>query len=126
MAAARDAELAPSNPRGAARPLCRNRDSRFIDPGALVQNAATNQTASQPLVTISDSSRCGFMPISSSRTCRSSISAHRRVRDAANPQRALRAAITRTSGELDPATHALVEIDVDNPMTSCCPAASSA
>ena len=31
--------------------------ARFADPGALVQNATTSQTAAQPVVTISDDTR---------------------------------------------------------------------
>src|SRR5258708_1845913 len=58
MAAARVAELATLKSYELLRaPFAGTVTARFVDPGALVQNAATNQTASQPLVTISDSSR---------------------------------------------------------------------
>jgi membrane fusion protein, multidrug efflux system len=90
--------------------------ARFADPGALVQNATTNQTSNQPLVTIVDD-----------RTLRIDVYVEQRdvpyvhagdfadVSDAADSARKVRARIARTSGTLDPRTRTLfVELEVDN------------
>jgi RND family efflux transporter MFP subunit len=90
--------------------------ARYADPGTLVQNAANNQTSSQPVITISDTSRL-----------RVDVHVEQRdvpyvhagdlaeVVDGANPERRIAARITRTADELDPRTRTLfVEIELDN------------
>ncbi len=91
--------------------------ARFIDPGALVQNAETNQTSAQPVITIADSSRLRiYVHAEQQDVPFLHVGDTARVADAANPQRSVTAKITRTSGELDLATRTLlVEIDLDNP-----------
>lgn len=117
MATARLAQLAAVRSYQTMRaPFAGTVTARFVDPGALVQNAENNQTSAQPLMTISDGSRLRvyayleqqdvpFIHVGDGAT----------VADAANPERKVRAAITRTSGELDPTTRTLlIQIDIDN------------
>ena len=90
--------------------------SRFADPGALVQNAASSQTSALPVVTVDDTDSLR-------------VYAYLDQADAASVHDGLRAVITmderagvripvkvaRTSGELDAKTRKLlVEFDVDN------------
>ncbi|MEI7711545.1 MAG: efflux RND transporter periplasmic adaptor subunit [Rhodospirillales bacterium] len=90
--------------------------ARFADPGALIQNASTNQTSNQPLITIVDD-----------RKLRVNVYVEQRdvpnvhvgdlvdVSDAANSTRKVQAKIARTSGQLDPRTRTLfTELEVDN------------
>jgi membrane fusion protein (multidrug efflux system) len=90
--------------------------ARFIDPGALVSNAGANMTSSQPVLTLADTSKL-----------RVDIYVEQRdvpfvhvgdladVSDAAQSDRAVKAKIARTSGQLDPRTRTLfVELEVDN------------
>jgi RND family efflux transporter MFP subunit len=90
--------------------------ARFADPGALVQNAAGSQTASQPVVTLSDDTRLridayvqqGVAPFVHQGDAAQIV-------DAANTGRSLTAKITRVSGQLDPRTRTmLVEVQLDN------------
>jgi len=90
--------------------------ARFIDPGALVQNATSSQTSAQPVVTVANLNKIR-------------IYVYVEQRDAAvlkqgypvtiglneKPDLKISASITRISGELDPKTRMmLVEIDLDN------------
>jgi membrane fusion protein (multidrug efflux system) len=90
--------------------------ARFIDPGALVQNAGANMTSSQPVLTIADTTKL-----------RVDIYVEQRdvpfvhvgdiadVSDGSHSDRVVKAKIARTSGQLDPRTRTLfVELDVDN------------
>ena len=90
--------------------------ARYADPGALVQNAISSQTSSQPVVTLSQLEKvrvyiyvpqvdAGFVqnnyPVTITTTDR--------------PGWSLKSRVTRIAGELDPKTRMmLVEIDVDN------------
>ncbi|HEX3754878.1 MAG TPA: efflux RND transporter periplasmic adaptor subunit [Rhizomicrobium sp.] len=90
--------------------------ARFADPGALVQNATTSQTAAQPVVTVSDDTRlridayvqqdvAPFVHVGDTAD----------IVDAANSGRSIEAKITRLSGQLDPRTRTmLVEVVLDN------------
>ncbi len=90
--------------------------ARFADPGALVQNATTSQTAAQPVVTISDDTRLridAYVQQDAAPFVHEGDSAQ--IVDAANTGRSLTAKITRVSGELDPRTRTmLVEVQLDN------------
>ena len=90
--------------------------ARFVDVGALVQNATTNQTSNQPIVTMVDD-----------RKLRVSVYVEQRnvpyvhvgdlvdVSDGSNAARSVKATIARTSGVLDPRTRTLLtEVVVDN------------
>jgi RND family efflux transporter MFP subunit len=90
--------------------------ARFADPGALVQNATTSQTAAQPVVTISDDTRLridAYVQQDVAPFVHEGDSAE--IVDAANTGRAITAKITRVSGQLDPRTRTmLVEVVLDN------------
>ena len=91
--------------------------ARFADPGALVQNATTSQTAAQPVVTISDDTR---LRIDAYVQQDVAPFVHEgdtvQIVDAANSGRSITAKLTRVSGQLDPRTRTmLVEAVVDNP-----------
>ncbi|MBV8888832.1 MAG: efflux RND transporter periplasmic adaptor subunit [Alphaproteobacteria bacterium] len=90
--------------------------ARFVDPGALIQNAETNQTSNQPIVALVDSSRLRiYAHLDQQDVPFVHIGDAAAVADAANPTRRIEAKVTRTAGELDAATRTLlVEIDVDN------------
>lgn len=90
--------------------------ARFADPGALVQNATTSQTAAQPVVTISDDTR---LRIDAYVQQDVAPFVHEgdpvEIVDAANSGRSITAKLTRVSGQLDPRTRTmLVEAAVDN------------
>lgn len=90
--------------------------NRFVDPGALVQNAQTNQATAQPIVTIADVSRLKvtvFAEQGDAPNVKSGLEAE--VVDAAAPERKVVGRITRVSGELDARTRTRrVEIEFDN------------
>jgi multidrug efflux pump subunit AcrA (membrane-fusion protein) len=88
----------------------------LIDNGALVQNAQTNETSSQPVVTISDDSRVRVdVYLSQSDVPFVHVGNLAEVTDAANENRAMDAHVARTADELDPRTRTLfVELEVDN------------
>jgi RND family efflux transporter MFP subunit len=118
MAAARVAELAAMKSYQVLRaPFAGTVAARFVDVGALVQNATTNQASNQPVVIISDSSRLRVYVYVEQRDAPFvHIGDMSRIADASNPSRNIRAPIARVTGELDPSTRTmLVEINVDNP-----------
>ena len=89
---------------------------RFVDPGALIQNAANAQTTTQPVVTLSETDRLRvhvYLDQKHSALVRAGDQAE--VFDAARPEVRLAANVSRTSMELDAKTRTLLtEIDVDN------------
>jgi membrane fusion protein, multidrug efflux system len=89
---------------------------RFVDPGALVQNATTAQTSALPVVTLSNTDRLRIYVYADQKTA-GSIRVGDRV-EVTDPTRRdvkVSATVTRTSGELDPKTRTLLaEIEVDN------------
>jgi len=90
--------------------------ARFADPGALVQNATTSQTAAQPVVTVSDDTRLridAYVQQDVAPFVHEGDEAQ--IVDAANTGRSVTAKITRVSGQLDPRTRTmLVEVVLDN------------
>lgn len=90
--------------------------ARFADPGALVQNATTSQTAAQPVVTVSDDTRLridAYVQQDVAPFVHEGDTAQ--IVDAANTGRSVTAKITRVSGQLDPRTRTmLVEVVLDN------------
>jgi RND family efflux transporter MFP subunit len=90
--------------------------ARFVDPGALVQNATTSQTAAQPVVTVSDDTRLridAYVQQDAAPFVHQGDSAL--IVDAANTGRSVTAKITRVAGQLDPRTRTmLVEVVLDN------------
>jgi membrane fusion protein (multidrug efflux system) len=89
---------------------------RYVDPGALITNAANNQTSSQPVVTVSDPSKLRvsvYVEQVDARFVRPDIEAE--IIDTANPTQRIKAKVSRVAGELDPRTRTLLaEIDFDN------------
>ncbi len=91
--------------------------ARYADPGALVQNAQTGQTASLPLVTVEDDSKLRIDAFVQQQDA-PFVHAGDKVEivDAANPARKITATLTRVSGALDPRTRTmLVEAQLNNP-----------
>jgi RND family efflux transporter MFP subunit len=90
--------------------------ARFIDPGALVQNAGANMTSSQPVLTLADTSRLRIDIYLEQRDVPFvHVGDLADVSDAAHSDRVVQAKIARTAGQLDPRTRTLfVELEVDN------------
>jgi len=90
--------------------------ARFADPGALVQNATSSQTAAQPVVTISDDTRLridAYVQQDVAPFVHEGDTAE--IVDAANTGRSVSAKITRVAGQLDSRTRTmLVEVVLDN------------
>jgi len=90
--------------------------NRFADPGALVQNASTNQAAAQPLVTVADVSRLKvtvFADQVDAPQVKAGLAVE--VSDAAAPERKVGGRVTRVSGELDARTRTRrAEVEFDN------------
>lgn len=90
--------------------------ARFVDPGALVTNAANNQTSSQPVVTVSDTSKLR-VTVYVEQVDAPFVGPGTEVEivDSANPERRGKGRISRTGGELDSRTRTLLaEVDFDN------------
>ena len=89
---------------------------RYADPGALVQNAATNQVSALPVVTISDTSRLKvsvYVEQGEAPNVKPGLDAE--IVDASNAERRGKGKVTRIAGELDPRTRTLLtEVDFDN------------
>ena len=89
---------------------------RYVDPGALITNAANNQTSSQPVVTVADPSKLRvsvYIEQVDARVVRPGIDAE--IIDTANPTQRIKAKVSRVAGELDPKTRTLLaEVDFDN------------
>ncbi|WP_168206058.1 efflux RND transporter periplasmic adaptor subunit [Geobacter sp. FeAm09] len=90
--------------------------ARFADPGALLQSAAANQTAAQPVVTISQTDRLRVYVYLDQRNAAVVRKGDRAViADATRPEVKLSASVTRISGALDLKSRTLlVELDLDN------------
>jgi membrane fusion protein (multidrug efflux system) len=90
--------------------------ARFIDPGALVQNAGSNMTSSQPVLTIADTSKLRVDVYVEQRDVPFvHVGDIADVSDGSRSERVVKAKIARTSGQLDPRTRTLfVELEVDN------------
>ena len=90
--------------------------TRYADPGALVTNAASNQTAAQPVVTISDTSKLR-VTVYVDQVDASFIKPGTKVEitDSSNPTVKAEATVSRTSNELDPRTRTMAtQVDFDN------------
>ncbi len=89
---------------------------RYVDPGALITNAANNQTSSQPVVTVSDPSKLRvsvYVEQVDAHFIQPGLEAE--ITDTANPTRRIKAKISRVAGELDSRTRTLLaEVDFDN------------
>ncbi len=90
--------------------------ARFADPGALVQNATTSQTATLPIVTLSETDRLRvYVYLDQRNAALVRVGDRAEVADAARPDVHRSAKVSRVSGELDLRSRTLlVELDLDN------------
>ena len=92
--------------------------ARYLDPGALVQNASASQASSPAFFDIAQTDRLriyGYVEQKDAVSVRPGIPAELRLSDEENSP-TFRANVTRTAGALDPKTRTLlIEIDMDNP-----------
>ena len=90
--------------------------ARYADLGALVTNAASNQTSALPLVTIADTSKLKITVYAEQAEAPVvKVGLDVDVIDAAAPERKVSGKIARTSGELDTRTRTLrTEVEFDN------------
>ncbi|HEX9077958.1 MAG TPA: efflux RND transporter periplasmic adaptor subunit [Desulfuromonadaceae bacterium] len=90
--------------------------ARFVDPGALLQSATTNQSAALPIATISKTDQLRiyiYLDQKNAAFVRKGDRAE--IIDAARPEVRLPASVTRISGQLDLKSRTLlVELDLDN------------
>ena len=89
---------------------------RFVDPGALISNASTNQSNALPVVIIADLSKLRVTTyVEQADVPDVQIGTPVEVADSTNPDRKVAAIVSRTAGSLDQKTRTLtIEIDVDN------------
>ena len=90
--------------------------TRYVDQGALVTNATSNQTSAQPVVTISDTSKLR-VTVYVDQVDASFIKPGTKVEitDSSNPTVKAEATVSRTSNELDPRTRTMAtQVDFDN------------
>ncbi len=90
--------------------------ARFADPGALVQSAVNAQTTALPVVDLSRTDKLRvYVYVDQKDAAFVRVGDAALVCDVAHPGLKLKAAVARTSGQLDPATRTLlVELDLDN------------
>ena len=90
--------------------------TRYVDPGALVTNATSNQTSAQPVVTISDTTKLRvtvYVDQVDAGFVKSGTKVE--ISDSSNPTVKAEATVSRTSGELDPRTRTMAtQVDFDN------------
>ncbi|HEY6009570.1 MAG TPA: efflux RND transporter periplasmic adaptor subunit [Geobacteraceae bacterium] len=90
--------------------------ARFADPGALVQNATTSQTATLPIVALSETDRLRvYVYLDQRNAAFVRVGNRAEVVDAARPEVRRSARVSRKSGEIDLKSRTLlVELDLDN------------
>ena len=90
--------------------------ARYADPGALMQSAATSQTAALPVVTVSQTDRLRvFIYLDQDIAGDVKPGMKATLSSQAHPEIRIAAAITRLSGQLDARTRKMVaELDVDD------------
>jgi RND family efflux transporter MFP subunit len=90
--------------------------ARFVDQGALVTNAQTNMVSALPIVTISDDSRLRvFCYLQQHDVPYVNVGDEAEVIDSSNPERRMKAKVSRMTGELEPRTRTMqIEINIDN------------
>jgi membrane fusion protein (multidrug efflux system) len=90
--------------------------ARFVDTGALVQNATNAQTSATPVVTVSETGRLRvYIYVDQNSAPLVHVGDEAEIVNPARPEKKLIAKVARMTGELDPRTRTLLtEIDVDN------------
>jgi membrane fusion protein, multidrug efflux system len=91
--------------------------ARYVDRGALVQNAANAQTSALPIVAVAQNERLRiFVYLDQRDVSRVHVGDAADIVDPGVPDRVYKGKVARTTGELDPKTRTLMtEVDVDNP-----------
>jgi membrane fusion protein, multidrug efflux system len=90
--------------------------ARFVDPGALLQSAATGQTSALPVVTLSNTDRLRiYLYLDQKSAGQVKVGDRGVVRDSARPDSKFSAQVSRISGELDIRSRTMLcELDLDN------------
>lgn len=90
--------------------------ARFVDPGALITNAQTNMVGALPIMTVSDDSRLRvYCYVQQQDVPFINVGDLADVVDASNPERRMKAKISRMTGELETRTRTMqIEINIDN------------
>lgn len=90
--------------------------ARFVDQGALIQNAINGQTSSQPVVTLAELSRLRiYIYVEQKDAIYLKIGYPVEITLTDRPEVNIKASVTRIAGELDPHTRMmLTEIDIPN------------
>lgn len=89
---------------------------RFVDPGALISNASTNQSNALPVIILADTSKLRVATyVEQADVPFVHIGTPADIVDSTNPDRKRAGTVSRTAGTLDQKTRTLyIEIDVDN------------
>ena len=90
--------------------------ARFVDPGTLITNAQTNFVSALPIMTISDDSRLRvYCYVQQQDVPFINVGDTADVIDASNPERRMKAKVSRMTGELETRTRTMqIEINIDN------------
>jgi membrane fusion protein, multidrug efflux system len=90
--------------------------ARFVDPGALLQSAATGQTSALPVLTLSNTDRLRiYLYLDQKSAGQVQLGDRGVVRDSARPESKFSAQVSRISGELDTKSRTMLcELDLDN------------
>jgi RND family efflux transporter MFP subunit len=90
--------------------------ARYVDPGTLITNAQTNFVSALPIMTISDDSRLRVYCYVQQRDVPFiNVGDTADVIDASNPERRMKAKVSRMTGELETRTRTMqIEINIDN------------
>ncbi len=90
--------------------------SRYVDVGALIQNAINSQTSAQPVVTLAELGRLRVYVYVEQRDAAFLKNGYPvEITLTENPDVHIKASVTRMSGELDPRTRMMLcEVDIDN------------
>jgi RND family efflux transporter MFP subunit len=90
--------------------------ARFVDPGTLITNAQTNFVSALPIMTISDDSRLRvYCYVQQQDVPFINVGDVADVIDASNPERRMKAKVSRMTGELETRTRTMqIEINIDN------------
>jgi len=120
-----DARVAESNVKGLETmkgyqtlraPFSGRVTARYVDPGTLITNAQTNFVSALPIMTISDDSRLRvYCYVQQQDVPFINVGAVAEVIDASNPERRMKAKVSRMTGELETRTRTMqIEINIDN------------
>lgn len=90
--------------------------ARYVDPGTLITNAQTNFVSALPIMTVSDDSRLRvYCYVQQQDVPFINVGDEAEVIDASNPERRMKAKISRMTGELETRTRTMqIEINIDN------------